>query len=197
VNKLLIFSYFFALKFVIKLLPSLGVHSQMKIAHPESYGCAETEFGDSITTPSELGQFDERIVETQILLFMKTCILPLAKQTRALILVSGANDCFFSVALSNIALAEQARLGKDCPFTVVATASEQEVHSKAVSPKDQDSVASQICKGSRSWQKNVTHMNNFYSNKYLRSGAKMSRCDLVIFMNTYNTSIIYIPIHSV
>lgn len=128
-------------KFVIKLLPSLGVHSQMRTAHPELYGLPQAEYGTSFATSSEISRGDERAVETQVLLFMKTCILPLAVQTRALILVSGHNDCYLSVALASVALAEQARLGKDCPFTVVATASEREVHSRAVSPEDQHSVA--------------------------------------------------------
>ena len=56
--------------------------------------------------------------------------------------MGGANDCCLSAALSNMAVAEQARLGKDCPFTVLATAFEYEIHSKAVN--NEKSLASQL-----------------------------------------------------
>ena len=104
-------------KFVIKLLGAMGCESVMRAAHTEKEGTVEIEFGKSTTSSSEISKTDERIVETQVLIFMKTCILPLAMQTRALILINGANDCFLSNALSRVAVAEQARLGKDCPFT--------------------------------------------------------------------------------
>jgi hypothetical protein len=82
----------------------------MKVAHPETFGLADSEFGKSLAVTSEIDIADQRTVETQVLLFMKTCIIPLAKQTRALILVSGSNDCFLSSAMSSIALAEQAKI---------------------------------------------------------------------------------------
>jgi len=40
----------------------------------------------------------------------------LYSNARALILVGGANDCYLAAALADVALSEQARLGKDCPF---------------------------------------------------------------------------------
>ena len=172
-------------KFVIKLLPSLGIRSQMKIAHPESAGQPDSEYGYSTMRSSEIDDTDERAISTQTLLFMKSCILPLAKQTRALVLVSGANNCYLSAALASVALTEQARLGKECPFTVIATASEGEVHSRAVSGEDQGSVATQILKGSQAWRKRVSVMNSFYSKKFLREGIKMKQCDLTLAASRY------------
>ena len=52
-------------------------------------------------------------------------ILPQVKQTNALILIGGADDCMLDAALTEIAIAEQALLGPDCPFTVLAAFGEQ------------------------------------------------------------------------
>lgn len=167
-------------KFVIKLLPALGLESQMRLAHPEEEFLPDVQYGKSNTNTSEICKGDERLVETQILQFMKSCILPLAMQTRALILVSGANDCYMSAALASVFVQEQARLGKDCPFTVIATASEAEVHAKAVSqdPKDQGCIASQIARQSASWQKRIVFMNDFYSETKLCIPEPLEQCDL-------------------
>ena len=167
-------------KFVIKLVDSSGLSAQMRISHPEQAKDPESFFGKSTYNTSECCVADERIVETQILLFMKTCILPLAMQTKALILVCGSNDCYLSTALARVAVAEQARLGKDCPFTVLATASELDVHAKAVSPdmKDRNSIAQQIARSSPAWGKRILPMNDFYSKKLLPDDTRLSQCDL-------------------
>lgn len=167
-------------KLVLKLCGSLGVSSQMKLAHPEKLGLPEVEYEKSPTASSEIDRGDEEIVETQLLLFMKNVVLPLAMQTRALILVNGANNCYLSAALSKVAVAEQARLGRDCPFTVIAIAHELEVHAKASSPNTEDlmSVASQLARQSTSWQKRIKPMNEFYSDIMLCKREKLQQCDL-------------------
>jgi hypothetical protein len=167
-------------KFIIMLLPSTGVESQMKIAHEERIRTAAFEYYGSTSQSSELDASDARVVESRIILFMRTCILPLARQTRAIILVSGANDCFLSAALANVVLAEQARLGKDCPFTVIATTLEFEVHSRAVSTKDYSSLASQIARGSRSWSKRMSTVHGF-----LQKHKSLQRCDLTAAASRY------------
>jgi hypothetical protein len=121
-------------KFVIKLCASISVRSQNVIAHGETTGTRASEYFNTANgnLSSELDRSDESIFESQVLLFMRTCIIPLAKQTHALILIAGANDCYLGAALSDVALAEQARLGKNCPFTVLATVPEFEIHHKEI-----------------------------------------------------------------
>ena len=116
---------------------------------------------------------------------MRTCILPLAMQTRALILVNGSNDCSLSAALSKVVVGEQARLGDDCPFTVLATVLEEEVHAKAAAPVKEGGsavtpVAAQIARGSRAWRKRVSFMNDFYSRTTMvdEQSRGMPQCDL-------------------
>ena len=152
----------------------------MRLAHEELLNDPDSVYGSSSFSPSEICAGDERIVEQQIMLFMKTCVLPLAMQTKALILVSGSNDCYVTSALARVALAEQARLGKNCPFTVLATACEMEIHARAVSPKpkDRNTIAQQICRASPTWVKKAFLMNEFYSKKFLRERKKLSLCDL-------------------
>lgn len=58
-------------KFVIKLVDSSGLSAQMRIAHPEQANDPESFYGKSTFNTSEMSTADERVVETQILLFMK------------------------------------------------------------------------------------------------------------------------------
>jgi hypothetical protein len=161
-------------KFVIKLLPSCGVESQMHIAHTEYLHAPEFHYKASPYKSSELDRGDDSIVQSQILLLMRTCILPIAKQTRAIILVGGADDCYLSAALSNAVLAEQARLGKDCPFSVIATVLEYEIHSRAVSKDDQASLSGQLARGSKTWSRRMPTVHEYVTS----SVKRMQRCDL-------------------
>jgi len=165
-------------KFIIMLSTSTGVRSQMVKAHAECIGTPATEWGTSHTgwmrgfNSTEINLSDERAVESQLLLFMRTCVLPVAMQTRALIIISGADDCYLGAALSEVALGEQVRLGKDCPFTVIATASEHEVHYRAVR---RGSLACQIAKQSQSWRNRLNFTTQFW--KTINNGV-LQQCDL-------------------
>ena len=167
-------------KFVIKLIDSEGIASQMRLAHPEKIDDPTSLFGSSTFNSSEISSNDERVVEQQILLFMKSCVLPLALQTKALIIVSGSNDCYLTAALARVAVQEQARYGKNCPFTVIATASEIEVHAKAVSDKacDASAVAQQIARASPTWARAAWPINEVYTTKKLRGREKLPKADL-------------------
>jgi hypothetical protein len=169
-------------KFVIILNGSGGSKTMMDIAHGEKKGMPESEYIAGPYLSSEISPLDENITETQILLFMKNAILPLAKQTNALIIVQGANDCILSASLSKVALAEQARLGKECPFTVVALSMEFEVHYKAVLAKEKYSIASQLCL-STDWKSRIPILNRvYYDNKDI---SEEERCDLTPAASRY------------
>lgn len=162
-------------KFIIKLCSSPGVKSQMFEAHKEREGSQYTLFNnDKGCMSSELNARDERIVESQVLLFMKTCIIPLARQTRALILIAGANDCYLGAALSDVALSEQAK-EINCPFTVLATLGENEVHYKAVMTSEKDSLAAKIVRGSDAWAKRIKFTHKFSQKS---DGESVERCDM-------------------
>ena len=165
-------------KFVILLLPSYGDLTQNMIAHSELYEdeTSKIHYAASHYSTSEISEYDRDLVETQTLLFFKNCILPLAKQTKALIVCQGANDCFLSATMSKVVLAEQARLGKDCPFSVIALAREFEVHYKATLHKERNSLASQIARGSASWRKRACMLDRFHCDK--TSIEFQQRCDL-------------------
>lgn len=170
-------------KLVIKLMGAMGVRvrSQSIVSHDEkkSLPCGQynaTE-GNSLLS-SELDVSDERIVESQAVLFLRTCLLPLAIQTRAIILVSGANDCFIASALANVCLGIQARMGKDCPFTVVSTVSEYEVHFRAVSTQHTNTLAAQIARGSKTWRQRMAHVNKYHEQIFGPSKRTYQMCDL-------------------
>jgi hypothetical protein len=158
-------------KFVINLLPSLG--NQMRKAHKEKANHPEGQYLDSTYLSSEICELDERITETQILVFMKTCILPIAMQTKALILVGGTDDCSLSSALAHAVLAEQARLGNDCPFTVVTMTSEFEVHYNALNTKR--SISAQVAKNCPAWLRRISIIQKTLENQNI---SVFPQCDL-------------------
>jgi hypothetical protein len=78
-------------------------------------------------------------------------------------------------------------LGKDCPFTVLATVAEREIHAKAIAPNNPSLIAAQVARHSVAWQKRLKAMNEFYSNTMLvnaleqnasTSGTSLQQCDL-------------------
>ena len=171
-------------KLVIKLMTAMGPRSQAVEAHSENIdtpiGHFKASIGDGFLSP-ELDFSDERIVESQAVLFLRTCLLPLAIQTRAIIVVSGANDCFIGSALASVCMGMQARMGKDCPFTVVCTVSEYEVHYKAVSAQHTNTLAAQIARGSKTWRQRMAHVNAYHEQLYGPSSTAKETyqmCDL-------------------
>ena len=68
---------------------------------------------------AEITAKDSKSVQCQIDLFMRNVILPLAKETHALILCN-ASDCALANSLDRVMAPEQIRMGKSCPFTVLA-----------------------------------------------------------------------------
>ena len=181
-------------KFIIRLSPSHGVASQEHIAHEELEGTPIAEFTtdyaldskpDVAYNTSELDKLDERVVQTQVILFMKTCILPLAHRTRATIFISGVNDCYLGTALAVVAIEEQARLGKDCPFNVIATAWQGEVHSRAVTPGDSRSLAAQILRGSTAWKRRLPFIQQTFAALALSGDDQLQRCDLTLAASHY------------
>lgn len=139
-------------KFVIHLLPSYGVLTQFKIAHGKEAFNSKLVLDPNYGF-SEIDNSDAKSVEAQVLHLMRNCILPLAIQTSALILVDGANDCFLTAALASVALQEQARLGPSCPFKIVAISYEHEINQRAIS--DPKSLAYQIASGSDAWKRRI------------------------------------------
>ena len=163
-------------KFVIRLLPSLGNFSIDVQVHSE---CQKTnkEFSPlDYYNRSELNSTDERTTDAQILLFMRTCVLPLAKQTKALILIGGANDCYLATALATLALQEQARLGKDCPFHVLATSLQYETYYRTI--YDPQSLSKQLCKDCVGWNVRIPAIRQFVHNVYGDDPNAVQHCDL-------------------
>lgn len=171
-------------KFVIRLLPSLGNFSVEYYVHDEfQKSCREfnhgTAFGDDwefLYNRNELNSTDERTTDAQILLFMRTCVLPLAKQTKALILIAGANDCYLATALATLALQEQARLGKDCPFHVLACATQHETYYRTI--YDPQSLSKQLCKDCVGWNVRIPAIRQYMHNTFGDDPNSVQHCDL-------------------
>eukprot|EP00942_MAST-04A_sp_MAST-4A-sp1_P012913 g12913.t1 len=130
--------------FVIRLVPSLNGMAQYH-AHKEDRGTID----ERLNMPPTFNREDCDRSESQLILFIKNCILPVAMQTRALILCGGANDCSLAVAVQKVMGPVLERMGKDCPFTIIGMCFEPEVHAKA--HEGSHSIAGQIAAQSKTW----------------------------------------------
>lgn len=171
-------------KFVIRLLPSLSNFSVDYYVHDEcrksnkDFNVGSTFDGnwENIYNRNDLNSTDERTTDAQILLFMRTCVLPLAKQTKALILIGGANDCYLATALATLALQEQARLGKDCPFHVLATSTQHETYYRTI--YDPQSLSKQLCKDCVGWNVRIPAIRQYMHNSFGDDPNAIQHCDL-------------------
>ena len=101
--------------FVIKLMHT-GASEATVLAHSELAGTVEYVF--ELAVP-EVSKKDTAVTERQLVKFMHECVLPLAMQTKALIIMAAGNDCALATATAKVLAPVQQRLGSECPFTTV------------------------------------------------------------------------------
>ena len=127
--------------FVITLLPSLMGAKDFEVT-PECIS-GDKKLGQQADyaekRPPSHAKGDELVTETQTMLFVKHCILPVAKKARALIIISATNDCSLAVAVQNIMGPIQTNMGEKCPFTIVGYCSMENIyHSIGKKEKEED-----------------------------------------------------------
>jgi hypothetical protein len=130
--------------FVIRLMSSTGGRAQ-RDAHTEMGGAYSAWYTNHVTFNVD----DSNRTESQLILFVKQCILPVAMQTRALILIGGANDCSLGVAVQKVMGPVMERMRGECPFTVIGMVFAPEIHAKA--HEGRLSIAGQYAAQSKSW----------------------------------------------
>lgn len=138
-------------KFVIIFEPGVNVQSQMRISNPVQGGSIWEKFKRDGRYQSELNEYDSRITESQVINFMRNVLLPIAVETKAVILVQAENACFLSAAFALVAASEQARLGIHCPFKVIASVHLSDVYQKYKSHND--SISHQLLSESRAFKR--------------------------------------------
>jgi len=155
-------------KCVIRLLGAEKGVAQYTV-HTESrgYALAPQQYG------CDLGPHDASRSQMQLDLFMKTCILPLAKQTRALIICSGCNDDALAASLERVVVPEQHRLGKNCPFKVLTFVWSFEVQYKAFLG---EGIAGKVADECIAWSLRLDAIAQFMA-EYL--DKSIQRCDLI------------------
>lgn len=155
-------------KCVIRLLSAEKGVAQYSV-HTESRGyvLSPQQYG------SDIDAHDSARAQMQLDLFMKTCILPLAKQTHALIICSGCNDDALAASLERVVVPEQARLGKNCPFKVLTFVWSFEVHYKAYMG---EGIAGKVAAECSAWSLRLDAITQFMANYEDRN---VQRCDLI------------------
>ena len=116
--------------FVITLLPSLMGAKDFEVTPQSITGSQnlgeQVDYADK--RPPSHAKGDELVTETQTMLFVKHCILPVAMKARALIIISATNDCSLAVAVQNIMGPIQKNMGRNCPFTIVGYCSMEKIY---------------------------------------------------------------------
>eukprot|EP01035_Chromulina_nebulosa_P032714 gene32714-43726_t len=108
-------------KFIIILEPAVFAHFQMVTSNPVERGASKWKhFHQLDRFRSELNEYDSRMTESQVVDFMRNILVPIAIETKAVILCQAENSCFLSASFALVAAAVQARLGAKCPFKVIA-----------------------------------------------------------------------------
>ena len=110
-----------------------------------------------------------------MVLFVKHCILPVAMQTQALILIGGIDDDTLAMAVQKVMGPVQKRLGKDCPFTVVGFCSANEVHAKA---HNSGTKAGQYATQSRTWKSKFHEIDDTLMEIYDGNRSLLQQCDI-------------------
>jgi hypothetical protein len=155
-------------KCVIRLLSAeKGVAQYTVHTETRGYVLSPQQYG------SDLGPHDAARAQMQLDLFMKTCILPLAKQTHALIICSGCNDDALAASLERVVVPEQARLGRNCPFKVLTFVWSFEVHFKAYTGEGIAGKVAQECASYGIRMDALTQFMADYPDKQLQ------RCDMI------------------
>ena len=148
-----------AAKFVIRFLPSNEGVDEYR-AHTE-YAGTHNEFACEVDTD------DADVIEQQLCLFMKECILPIAMKTNAVIFTCGMEDCSLACAAERVLGPIQRQLGKSCPFTIVGFVDEYECHFAARNPR---TIAGQIRECSKVWSQKFDVEEQVWESQWGKSG---------------------------
>jgi hypothetical protein len=157
--------------FVIRLVPSLNGMAEF-YSHKERRGTLSEKLNHSPT----LNQDDLNRTESQLILFIKQCILPVAMQTRALILCGGADDCSISMAVKKVMGPVMERMGKECPFTIIGMVYAPEIHAKA--HEGSKTVAGQYAAQSKTWSRRFSDLHDCMVAIQGEDMSKLQQCDM-------------------
>ena len=157
--------------FVIRLVPSFMGRAEYE-AHLERRG----RIDERLSLPPLFDESDAHRSESQLILFIKNCILPVAMQTRALILCGGANDCSLAVAVQKVMGPVLERMGKDCPFTIIGMCYVFEIHARA--NEGSRTIAGQIAAQSKTWSRRMQDVHAVVSSDGKESMDELQQCDL-------------------
>jgi hypothetical protein len=156
-------------KCVIRLMAAdHGVAAYTVHTEKRGYVLSWQQFGP------ELNYVDSNQSQIQLDLFMKTCVLPLAKQTHALIICSGCNDDMLAQALERVVLPEQSRMGKNCPFKVLTFVWAFEVHYKAFRG---EGIAGQVASECGAWAVRLKPLTEFMQDW---AESRLQRADMIM-----------------
>lgn len=159
-------------KCIIRLIGSYGTAQDYRVHIQRRDGPEGNYEGRTFAFGSELGADDSYATQKQLVLFFKNCLLPLAKKTRALILLNSADDCALTGALERVVLPELERLGSNCPFTILGWGNAYKYLYKSVK---QEGLSGSLSQGSNAWSSRLDPLTSLFSSQ---DASELEHCDL-------------------
>ncbi len=159
-------------KCIIRLIGSYGTAQDYRV-HIQRRDRPEGQYkGQSLEFGSEIHAEDSYTTQKQLVVFFKNCLLPLAKKTKALIILSCADDCALTGALERVVLPELDRLGANCPFKILGWGQAHKYLYKSVK---QEGLCGKLSNSSEAWNSRLDQMTSLFSSV---DAGELDRCDL-------------------
>jgi hypothetical protein len=164
---------------VINLLPSQGFTDHLQsLGNGDSLDLCCEDAGIVVGYAPFASQNEEIRANERLDHFMSSVILPLAAQTRAIILCNAiSNICALSSSLTRMLAVHRATWGKDTPFTVLSlTGNVQALYRN----KNQSAIWRSIRRSSRAWRQRDRKILELMYSKY---NGKVSTLVLLSFFD--------------
>jgi len=169
---------------VINLLPSQGFTDYLQsLGNGDSLDLCCADAGIVVGYAPFVSQNEETRANERLDHFMSSVILPLAAQTRAIILCDAISGiCALSSSLTRMLAVHRATWGKDTPFTVVSlTGNVQALYTN----KNQSAIWRSIRRSSRAWRQRDRKILELMYSKY---NGKVSTLVLLSFFDEASMS---------
>lgn len=185
-------------KCIIRLMFS-GGSSYLYKANAQAHVQRLGQWGTYTLTGGNINAKDDNDFTQQAIMLMRNCIIPLAKETRALIVINASTNCLLGNVLAEVAIPEQERLGKNCPFKVLGFLNGNPF--MTYNAVKGIGVAGDLASGSPIWQSRIPaalqHFGEQAESDYFRVNANKAASHYIVFecidFDTHPSKINYNP----
>ena len=169
-------------KCIIRLMFS-GGSSYLYKANAQAHMQRLGQWGTYTINGGNINAKDDSDFIQQAIMLMRNCIIPLAKETRALIIINASTNCLLGNVLAEVAVPEQERLGKNCPFKILGFVNGNPF--MTYNAVKRIGVAGDLCAYSQVWQSRLPaalqHFGDQDESAYFRVNCNKAVSHYIVF----------------